>query len=104
MSQPEAEPGWAAAQAYREEYEQLTAATRHVALAVAELERALACVGDDASVVSLGEGAANLRLVQAHLASAAERALSRGRIAARRAQYETLQRQLNDATRGEDAG
>ncbi len=99
MTRPEADPGWSEAQAYRAEHEQLSAATQHVALAVAELQRAIAQVGDHSSAVSLGDAVENLQLLQAQLAAAAERALSRSRIAARRAQHDALQRQVNEATR-----
>jgi hypothetical protein len=89
---------WAEAQAYRVEHEELSVATRHVAQSVAELQQATAHVGDHASAVSLREAIEHLQLIQAQLASAAERALSLGRIAARRAQQEAFERQVNDAT------
>lgn len=99
MTQSDAEHGWPEAQAYRAEHEHLTAATQHVARSVAELQRAIAEVGDHSAAVQLVEVLENLQILQAQLASAAERALSRARIAARWAQQDALQRQVNAATR-----
>ena len=91
------DPAWSEAQAYRAEHEQLVATTQHVARAVAELQQAIAQVGDHSSAVALRETIENLQLIQAQLATAAERALSLARLAARRAQHAAVQRQVTDA-------
>jgi hypothetical protein len=85
------------ADAYRAEYERLRAAGEHVARAVAEVIRAREQVGDHASAVGLSESSEGLQLIQAQIAAAAERAYSMGQMAARRAQNEARQRQINDA-------
>jgi hypothetical protein len=85
---------WDVARAYRDEHERLAAATAHVAQAVAELTRATTFVGDHALAVRLREALEQAQLLQAQLASASEKAFSLGRLAARRAQHEALQRQV----------
>jgi hypothetical protein len=88
---------WDTARAYRDEHERLAAATTHVARAVAELTRASTLVGDHALAVPLREALEQAQLIQARLATASEKALSLGRLAARRAQHESLQRQVRQA-------
>jgi hypothetical protein len=87
---------------YRAEHERLSLSAEHVARAVAELLRAIREVGDHASAVALREAAESLQLTQAQLAAAAERAYANGQLAARRAQNETRQRQINDAATSGD--
>jgi hypothetical protein len=97
-------PDWSETDAYRQEHERLRAAGEHVALAVAELTRALGVVGDHASAVPLAETIEGLQLTQAQLAAAAERAYANGQLAARRARHAEFQRQVDEATApGNDA-
>jgi hypothetical protein len=88
---------WEEARAYRDEHERLSTATEHLARAGAELTRAVGLVGDHASAVALSAAAEDLQLIQAQLAAAAEKALSLGRMAVRRAQHASMQRQANEA-------
>jgi hypothetical protein len=97
-------PDWSETDAFRQEHERLRSAVEHVARAVAELTHALAQVGDHASAVALSEALEGLQLIQAQLASAAERAYANGQMAARRARYAEFQRQVDQATTpGNDA-
>src|SRR5438045_5014506 len=93
---PEA-AAWEEARTYRDEHERFSAATGHLAQANAELSRAAAVIGDHASAVTLHAVAEELQLLQAQLANAAEKALSLGRLAVRRAQHAGLQRRAEQA-------
>jgi hypothetical protein len=92
----EASAAWAEAQAYQAEHERLVRATEHAAVAVAELTRALAAVGDHSAAWPVRAALDEAQLAQARLATAAEKALSLARVAQRRAQQEDLQRQLRE--------
>jgi hypothetical protein len=91
-------PDWSEADAYRDEYTRLVAASQHVARAVAELTHAIQQVGDHASAVALREQVEALQLTQAQLAAAAERAYSLGQLAARAARHAAFEHQVNQAT------
>jgi hypothetical protein len=93
---PEA-AAWDDARQYRDEHERLRGATEHLARATAELVRAAALVGDHASAVPLRAAVEDLQLLQAQLATAAEKAFTLGQLAVRRAQHAGIQRRANDA-------
>ncbi|HYY89571.1 MAG TPA: hypothetical protein VFA49_12305 [Chloroflexota bacterium] len=94
---------WSEARVYRDEYERLHAATDHLGRASAELARASGLVGDHMTAVGLRDALESLQLLQAQLATAAEKAFSLAQIAARRARHQTLQQQANDALREEES-
>ena len=97
-------PNWSETDEYRQEHERLRLAGEHVARAVAELTHAVTQVGDHASAVQLSDALENLQLIQAQVASAAERAYANGQLAARRARHAEVQRQVDQATSpGNDA-
>lgn len=91
-------PDWSETDSFREEHERLQRGGEHVARAVAELIHAAEAVGDHASAVALREALEGLQLIQAQLATAAERAFANGQLAARRARHAAFQRQVDDAT------
>jgi hypothetical protein len=91
-------PDWSESDAYRDEHIRLSAATDHIARAVAELVHASQRVGDHASAVALRDAIESLLLTQAQLAAAAERAFSLSQLAARRARHAAIQRQVDQAT------
>jgi hypothetical protein len=94
---------WSEARAYRDEYERLHTATEHVGRASAELIRASGLVGDHVTAVGLRDALESLQLLQAQLATAAEKAFSMGQMTARRARHATLQQQANEAMREEES-
>jgi hypothetical protein len=92
-------PDWSATEAHRDEHLRLRAASEHVARAVAELTHAAQQVGDHATAVALSEAVESLQLIQAQLATAAERAYSLSELARRSARQAAFQRQFDAATR-----
>jgi hypothetical protein len=95
---------WATTDAHLDEYARLRSANEHVARAVAELVHAAEQVGDHATAVALSQAIESLQLVQAQLATSAERAYAQAELARRSARQAAWQRQFDAATHNAESG